>query len=214
MTQRRIRHRLVLDIQTLQNPFFGERGIPRYTSELTRAVMKAGAPVAALVMNPNLPYPRRLHPDLASSEKLTWNSARAFRRIADDGPVAYHVMSPFEAPRPVQAVLPSFALDAGVAQVFTVHDMIPALFEVFARGGDLDRMYRGRLDLIRRADLVMTLSESTRNDALRLLDLDPAKVAMVGAGASEFFGPPSRARARRSPWLPTCRTSRGPSSSP
>ena len=190
MTGRRIDHRLVLDIQTIQNPFFGERGIPRYTSELSRALLKAGAPVAAMVMNPNLPYPRLLHPDLAASPTLRWNSAREMRRVAAEGPVAYHVMSPFEAPRPVQAVLPPFALDAGVAQVFTIHDMIPALFEVFARGGDLDRMYRGRLDLIRRADLVMTLSESTRNDALRLLDLDPAKVAMVCAGASEFFRPP------------------------
>ena len=190
MSDHGLRHRLVLDIQTLQNPFFGERGIPRYTAELSRAVLQAGAPVAALVMNPNLPYPRRLHPDLAASRKLCWNSARAFRRIAEDGPVAYHVMSPFEAPRPAQAVLPPFALDEGVAQVFTVHDMIPALFPVFAKGSDLDRMYRGRLDLIRRSDLVLTLSESTRNDALRLLDLDPGKVAMVGAGASEFFRPP------------------------
>ena len=184
-----IGHRLVLDIQTIQNPFFGERGIPRYTSEMCRAVLAAGAPVAAMVMNPNLPYPRRLHPDLAASGKLAWNSARAFRHIAEQGPVAYHVMSPFEAPRPAQAVLPAFAMDPGVAQVFTIHDMIPALFQVFAKGGDLDRMYRGRLDLIRRSDLVMTLSESSRNDALRLLDLDPAKVAMVGAGASEFFRP-------------------------
>jgi glycosyltransferase involved in cell wall biosynthesis len=185
-----IRHRLVLDIQTLQNPFFGERGIPRYTAELSRAVLAAGAPVAALVLNPNMAYPQRLHPELAASGKLRWNSARTFRQVAGEGPVAYHVMSPFEAPRPVQAVLPPFALDEGVAQVFTVHDMIPALFEVFAKGSDLDRMYRGRLDLIRRSDLVMTLSESTRNDALRLLDLDPAKVAMIGAGASEFFRPP------------------------
>lgn len=185
-----IRHQLVLDIQTLQNPFFGERGIPRYTSELSRAVLRAGAPVAAMVMNPNLPYPRRLHPDLAGSQKLCWNSARSFRRIAEDGPVAYHVMSPFEAPRPAQAVLPPHALDEGVAQIFTIHDMIPALFPVFAKGGDLDRMYRGRLEIIRRSDLVLTLSESSRNDALRVLDLDPAKVAMVGAGASEFFRPP------------------------
>lgn len=185
-----IRHQLVLDIQTLQNPFFGERGIPRYTSELTRAVLRAGAPVAALVMNPNLPYPRRLHVDLAASRKLCWNSARAFRRIAEDGPVGYHVMSPFEAPRPAQAVIPPHALDEGVAQIFTIHDMIPALFPVFAKGSDLDRMYRGRLDMIRRADLVVTLSESTRNDALRVLELDPARVAMVGAGASEFFRPP------------------------
>lgn len=185
-----IRHQLVLDVQTLQNPFFGERGIPRYTSELSRAVLHAGAPVAAIVLNPNLPYPRGLHPDLSASGKVGWNSARAFRRIAEQGPVAYHVMSPFEAPRPAQAVLPAFALESGAAQVFTIHDMIPALFPVFAKGSDLDRMYRGRLDLIRRSDLVLTLSESTRNDALRLLDLDPQKVAMVGAGASEFFRPP------------------------
>ena len=99
-------------------------------------------------------------------------------------------MSPFEAPRPAEAVLPAHALAEGVAQVFTIHDMIPALFQVFAKGSDLDRMYRGRLDLIRRADLVLTLSESARTDVLRLLDLDPTKVAMVGAGASEFFRPP------------------------
>jgi len=54
-------HRLFLDIQTVQSRFFAERGIPRYTTEVARAMLRAhGDDVDALALNPMLPFPSRL----------------------------------------------------------------------------------------------------------------------------------------------------------
>jgi hypothetical protein len=42
---------------------------------------------------------------------------------------------------------------------------------------------------VRRADLVLAISESTRQDAIRYLELDPEQVVYIGAGVSPFFAP-------------------------
>ncbi|MEA2972277.1 MAG: hypothetical protein QOG82_735 [Actinomycetota bacterium] len=180
-------HQLVIDVQTIQSPQFSERGIPRYTAELSLALLRAGAPVAALALNPALPFPRRLHPELARAPQLCWNTAAMFHRLADAGPVAYHVMSPFEGPRPVQTTLPPYALGNDVRLVCTLYDLIPEIFEVYAPGSQFHRLYQQRLEMLKRADLLITISDNTSRDAVRLLGVDPEKIAMVGAGASTFF---------------------------
>src|SRR5919204_132347 len=118
--------RLFVDIQTIQSLRDADRGIPRFATELSRALLTAGAPVAALALNPLVPWPRWLHHDLARAPQLTWNTATAFRRALTGGPLAYVVVSPFELSRPVQAVLGAHVV--GVPRVAIVHDLIPHLF--------------------------------------------------------------------------------------
>lgn len=179
--------RLFLDIQTIQNQTSADRGIPRFGTELARALIDAGAPIAALALNPLVPWPRRIHPDLAGAPQLTWNTATAFRRALADGPVTYVVVSPFELSRPVQGVLGAHVV--GVPRVAIVHDLIPHLFpELFdLHDTALGRVYERRLDTIRSFDLVLTPSESTRRDVIAHLDVAPDRVCVIGEAASPYF---------------------------
>jgi len=184
-------HRLVVDIQTTQSLMFGERGIPRYTADLCRALLRAEAPVAALALNPNLPWPRHLHPELARSPLLAWNTSRLFQRLETGGqPLAYHVMSPYEGPRPVQSALSGYVMRHAVPLVVTVYDLIPDIFDIYPKGNAYSRVYRMRRDMIRRADLLLAISKSTRADAISWLGVDPDRVVDIGTGASEYFHPP------------------------
>jgi hypothetical protein len=69
------RWRPYLDIQTVQSRGFFERGIPRYTTQLSLELLRTGASVAGFGLNPNHPFPRHLPPELARAPQLTWNTA-------------------------------------------------------------------------------------------------------------------------------------------
>src|SRR5262249_50112324 len=180
--------RLYIDIQTIQSLRFGDRGIPRLATELSRALLARDAPVAALALNPLSPYPRRIHPDLARARQLVWNTAGAFRRAVRQGPVINFVISPFEGARPVHATRNAHV--TGVPEALMVHDLIPDVFG-YDPQSSWGRAYERRRDWIRRADLIVTPSESTRRDLRELWNVDPARVAVIGEAASSFFGPPA-----------------------
>jgi glycosyltransferase involved in cell wall biosynthesis len=179
--------RLFVDIQTIQSVHFGDRGIPRFASEVSRALLAHDAPVAALALNPLFPWPERLHPDLARAPQLTWNTAGAFRRARADGPLAYVVISPFEVGRPVQGVLPPHV--AGVPEVVMVHDLIPELVGTYDPETDWGRVYSLRRRWARAADLLLSPSESTRRDLVEHWDVEPERIVVVGEAASTFFRP-------------------------
>jgi glycosyltransferase involved in cell wall biosynthesis len=182
--------RLFLDIQTIQSQHAADRGIPRFATELSRALLADGAPVAGLALNPLAPWPRRIHAELARAPQLTWNTAVAFRRALAAGPLVYVVVSPFELSRPVQAVLGAHV--TGVPRVAVVHDLIPHLFPGLF---DLDetalgRVYARRIETLRSFDLLLTPSASTRRDVITRLGVPPNGVTVVGEAASPLFVPP------------------------
>ncbi len=179
--------RLFLDIQTIQSVRFGERGIPRFATEVSRALLAQGSSVAALALNPLFPWPERLHPELARAPELTWNTAGAFRHARADGPLAYVVFSPFEVGRPVQGVLAPHV--SGVPQVVMVHDLIPEVVGPYDPHSDWGRVYTLRRRWARSADLLLAPSESTRRDLVELWDVEPDRIAVVGEAASPAFRP-------------------------
>jgi glycosyltransferase involved in cell wall biosynthesis len=190
--------RLYIDIQTIQSLRFGDRGIPRLATELSRALLARDGPVAALALNPMVPWPRRIHPDLAQAPQLVWNTATAFRRALQEGPVISFVISPFEGARPVHATLAPHV--TGVPEAVMVHDLIPDVFGYDPKSA-WGRAYARRREWIRRADLVIAPSDNTRHDLAERWEVDPARVAVIGEAASPFFTPPdpgedTRARVR------------------
>jgi glycosyltransferase involved in cell wall biosynthesis len=179
--------RLYVDIQTIQSLRFGDRGIPRLATELSRALLAAHAPVAALALNPLVPWPARLHPELARAPQLTWNTAPAFRRARRHGPLVSFVISPFEGARPVHATLAAHV--TGVPEVVMVHDLIPDVFG-YDPQSDWGRLYRRRCEWVRRADVIVTPSAHTRRDLIERWEVEPARVVVIGEAASPFFSPP------------------------
>ncbi len=190
MTDTEVGHRLVLDVQALQSPHHAERGIGRYVADHAAALLAAGAPVAALVLDPLLPAPVAPDPVLAASGLLAWNTPAAMRAAAVEGPVAYHVMSPFEDARPVDGVVTPHGVLGADALVVTLYDAIPfVMADAYQQGWWARQFLRRRARLVRAADLVLTISANTGRDAVEVLGVDPGRVAVIGGAVSSFFGP-------------------------
>jgi glycosyltransferase involved in cell wall biosynthesis len=82
--------------------------------------------------------------------------------------------------------------------VVTLHDLIPGLFpkENMPDAG-VRRAYWTRLELARHAARVLSVSEATARDAVRLLGLRPDRIAVTGGGVSPDFEPPQNVEAAR-----------------
>ena len=179
--------RLLLDIQATQSLDHSERGIARFVAEHARGLLAAGADVAMLALNPSLPFPGGLHPDLLASPLLQWNTKANVDAL--DGDLVYFVMSPFEGIRP-STVLPPYISRRGLPLVTTLYDLIPLVLQDLYFHGSRRRVYRQRLDLLLQSDLVLAISEHTRRDGIEHYGVRAARIAVVNGGVSPFFQPP------------------------
>ncbi len=104
----------------------------------------------------------------------------------------YHVVSPFED-LPIAQVWPVWARSPRHALVVTLHDLIPLLFaDQYIPHSGAKLNYMTRLGLVRRADVVLTISRATARDAVTWLGLDPARVRVVYEDCDPAFGPTSQ----------------------
>jgi hypothetical protein len=83
--------------------------------------------------------------------------------------------------------------------VVTIHDLVP-----YAEPRSItDILIRKSIGLVKRAHCIICVSESTRSDLLRFMDVDPKKVRVVYYGVDhELFRPRDRLEARRKLGLP------------
>ena len=184
--------KVVLDLQATQSTAHSERGVARYVKEHVRALLRHGVG-EALLLNPHLPFPRRLEQDLLTSPLLQWNTQSVLRAIAEraEGPLAYFWTSPFELSLRGEGDLPPHAIRGDVPTITTLYDLIPLRMADRPPWNNprLASRTRARAQQLHHIDLILTISEHTRRDAIELLDLDPRKLVSIGAGVSPFFRP-------------------------
>ena len=178
-----------LDLQIIQHDFY-ERGIPRYAAELSRALLDAGVPVAAVALNARMPFPRRMPPELARAPQLTWNTSGSLRDAIAAGPTVYHVFAPFEGTGVGVPWLPLQVARNEVPLAVTVYDLIPEVLGYLEPGSRDERFWRVRSRMLVHADVLLAISEQTRNDVIERLGVDEDRVCVVGAGCSDYFRPP------------------------
>lgn len=178
---------VLFDLCALQSAEHRHRGIARYATEQALAVARLfPGRLGACLLNPDLTVPERLDDLLATlpvhtSEGVDWATAGLL-----------HIASPFEMSVPLHRLLPPAARAAKIPWVVTFYDLIPLLMpEYYLEDPGLRRRYRARVQLVRAADAVLTLSEATRRDAVEHLGLDPERVTVVGAGTGPEFVPPA-----------------------
>lgn len=181
-------YRLWLDIQAVQTVHFAERGIARFVTEHARALIEADAPVAGLGLNPERPRPPGLAPELADATLLCWATAGEHRRRSADAPLVHHVLSPYEDQPGVRLFPGYLAADDRLAA--TVYDLIPDVHpDRYLADPATRRRFGERRRSLEACDLLLCISEHTRQDVVRLFDVDPARVHVIGAGASSWFCP-------------------------
>jgi len=175
-----------LDAQGAQNRAHFDRGIPRFINEqLRHVVQQAPGRVQAVSLNPALPLTGNLN-WLLGSGRIRWNNATAPRPVPL--PRVYHVMSPFELELSLDDLWPAWARSSDVKTVVTLFDLIPLVFaDHYLRDPMVRSRYLARTELLRNADQVLAISQTTADDATRLLDIPPERITVIDAGVSNHF---------------------------
>ena len=172
----------LVDSQALQYPLSAERGIGRYLGELLTALRASSAGIElSYALNPDLPITQLVEPLLVSGAAIP--SDRLGSRPGD----LFHVPSPFE-PAPIDRLWPPAVRHLPL--VVTVHDLIPfVLNDLYLQSASERRWYRTRLELVRRADRVIAVSQATANDVVEITGIDSERVTVVSEGPAERFKP-------------------------
>ena len=198
---------VLFDIQGVQSRAHGERGIARYLNELATALERDHSElVSRFVLNRQLPVPPNIG-SLGRADKLDFTD-----RVDPERRTVYHIGSPVELEVPIDGLWPPQVRT--LRFVVTVYDLIPLLFpDIYLRDPWQRRRYEARLELIRRADRVLAISETTAADVIEHLGVTPERVVVVGTGVSERFPPRRAAPQPPAPHGATCRGSNRTSSS-
>jgi glycosyltransferase involved in cell wall biosynthesis len=135
-------------------------------------------------------------PDTSAAEEL----GRHGRVASSDDPelphdAIYHVPSPLE-PVSLDRLWPPRLRSS--ALVVTLHDLIPGVFpDENMPDPAVRRFYWSRLEILRQADRVLSVSHATAGDAVRLLGTRPDTLSVTGGGVSDEFTPPESRNAAR-----------------
>jgi glycosyltransferase involved in cell wall biosynthesis len=182
---------VLLDVQATQSADHRDRGVARYTAELAAALWRGHRPlVHSFLLNPDLAPPGGIEP-LVASGRLAY-SDRVACDLGDDGARILHVASPFELEVPIHRLWPAAAATRGMRLVVTLYDLIPEIFpERYLADPGLRRRYRARLELVRAADAILAISETTARDAAELLHIPDERIVVVGAAAGASYARPA-----------------------
>ncbi|CAG2128617.1 D-inositol-3-phosphate glycosyltransferase [Cupriavidus yeoncheonensis] len=112
----------------------------------------------------------------------------AYRVLAPD---AVLCLSPFEG-WGENGVVPDPGVRVGSSlRVAVLYDLIPWLFPAQYLNGSpsYKAWYTKRLQQLKRFDLLLAISEATRQDAIQQLGIDPHRIAVIGGAADQRFRP-------------------------
>lgn len=178
---------VLLDIQGAQSVDHRDRGIARYVLELASALQDAHPGyIRQFLLNPDLAPPGRFEALLATGKVARSDSC--------DPPEQgiLHIVSPYELSVPLSRLWLAPAVSHRLRRVVTVYDVIPEIFSHhYLADAGLRHRYRARHELVKAADQILTISETTAADVVDRLGVDPRRVTVVGAAVSNDFMPPA-----------------------
>jgi glycosyltransferase involved in cell wall biosynthesis len=206
--------RIVIDLQGAQTSGSMHRGIGRYTIALTRAILRQGKehevilvlngrfalslqPVrdtfAGLLPSENIRVWEAPGPTEEVSGSNSWRSRSAeFLReafIESLKPDWVLVSSLFEGLGD-DAVASVGRLSNSVPTAVILYDIIPYLFrKTYLPNPQVESWYERKLQHLRRADLLLSISHATRSDAIAHLDVCPSVCVAISTAADERFAP-------------------------
>ena len=183
---------MLLDVRPLQGPS-GKRGVGSYANGLLKGLIAEGFDSdLTLLLDARLPRPdlpagryklvaarRRYRGNLSGYEEAVALGAD-LERLRPDVYHAIDLRLPGRSPCPL---------------VVTLHDLIPWAFGGSRMLGERMRYWLGRR-LLRRADMVLAVSQSTADDAVRFGRVDESRLRVVMEGVDEVFKPAEGAAQR------------------
>ncbi|OLC14323.1 MAG: hypothetical protein AUH32_05760 [Actinobacteria bacterium 13_1_40CM_66_12] len=192
----RVAPSVLLDMRPLQGPS-AKRGVGSYASGILHGLIAEGFdPNLTLLLDSDLPVPPLPVGEyrLASSRRRYRGHLAAYEEAAVLGPDLARI-----APDLYHAIDLKLPAQSPVPLVVTLHDLIPWAWGGPTMRGERFRFWLGRR-LLRRADLVLAVSQATADDAVRLGRVDPTRIQIVPEAAGDEFKPrpgaPDRVRRR------------------
>ena len=201
--------RLVFDMQACQSAESGKRGIGRYSNDLIEnCIALKGDQDVYLYSNPQLPHALNRH-GVSAKHVLEYPDFQNWRELADVGAGersavmsevtsalyarlnadVVHISNVFESDPAI--VLPSpHARPPGQVYSATLYDLIPLVFsDHYFQSAGFRNWYRDRLNYLRSFDLLLSISEATRRDAIELLGISGSRIVNINGGISDIFQP-------------------------
>jgi glycosyltransferase involved in cell wall biosynthesis/SAM-dependent methyltransferase len=186
--------KIAIDLQALQTNNSRNRGIGRYTQSVIEALFQQQNTLSyQLYINSNLPVPELDdnyfkynsvdYPYIGSCDINELLSKTVL--MAADVDIVF-IPSPMEG---LDSTLPDYS--DFPKKVFVIcYDLIPLIFsDRYLNESNMRSLYMKRLKNIQNADFIFAISEATRQDVIKYLDILPEKVLNVSGGVSAFFTP-------------------------
>lgn len=205
--------RLLIDMQAAQTPQSRDRGVGRYSTNLAREIAALRGSRETLIIANELfedAYDEIIEGfgNVVARNRISayrypipanaiWSREDVQRTIASEtiinhvsrlSPDLFHISHLFEdfhGP----AVVPEYS-PLGATTVFsaTFYDLIPLIFrDHYLSNEAYEQWYFARLGLARNLDLMLAISESTRNDLIDRLGVSPDRVVSIGGACEERF---------------------------
>ncbi|MEH1781096.1 MAG: glycosyltransferase [Nostoc sp.] len=186
--------KIAIDLQALQTNNSRNRGIGRYTQSVIEALFSQQNTLSyQLYTNSNLPAPELDdnyfqynsvdYPYIGSCDinELLLKTVL----MAADIDVIF-IPSPMEG---LECTIPNYS--DFPKKVFVIcYDLIPLIFsDRYLNELNMRSLYMKRLKNIQNADFIFAISEATRQDVIKYLDISPERVLNVSGGVSAFFTP-------------------------
>ena len=211
--------RIVIDMQGAQSSGSRNRGIGRYTQSLVEAIVRNRGP-HEIIIALNGAFPESIPPIRAAFEGIlapeqlqVWEApapvaavdhANTWRRktgellreafLASLRPDCVLVTSLFEGLSD-DAITSVSTLSGGVPTAVVLYDLIPLIQRHhYLQNPVLENWYENKLDHLRRADLLLAISESSRQEGIRYLGFSDEACLTISTAADAHFRPRQIAR--------------------
>lgn len=202
---------LLVDIQACQTEGSGTRGVGRYSRAFFSGLVSAagqrdifahlathlpvpvelgGFPESRVLRSPSLPA-WCTNRDFSGGEQDTLDALALSAFMAPAKADIIHVSHIFEG-FGERVALPCISSRA-VGQVMsaTLYDLIPLLFQDhYFQNEGFRKWYLARMAWLQQADLLLAISESSRQDAITLLGIEPWRIVTIHGGIAPHFMPP------------------------
>ncbi len=202
--------RLLVDMQACQTEGSGPRGVGRYSHALFSSLVAQaqqrdifahlsthlpvhvkldGFPESRVLRSPALPA-WGTNRDFRGGEQDTLDALALSALIAPAKADIIHVSHVFEGFSERVALPSPGRRVAGQVMSATLYDLIPMLFQDhYFQDEGFRKWYLARLAWLRQADLLLAISESSRQDAITLLGIEPRRIVTIHGGISSHFMP-------------------------